>query len=290
MSIHKKQLLRKKEHRLVFDMIKNADIVLQIVDARFPNRCRSQVIENFVNKQGIALIIAINKTDLVPSIITKAWKKILSRELPTVHVSTVERHGTKILREQILRYSNRYPTIVNIVGYPNVGKSSIINVLKGRKSAPTSIRAGYTRSLRKVVISPSITMIDTPGITPTEHLSIEERVFLGTISPEDITDPDVALSYIFNQIEKNSTNSYNHMNALENYLGFQIEGLIEEILEKFARKRGLVKKGNTPQIEEAARIMIRDFSRGKIQYFEIPNNIKGQKSLEKDNLKFNKPL
>ena len=77
MSIHKKQLLRKKEHRLVFDMIKNADIVLQIVDARFPNRCRSQVIENFVNKQGIVLIIAINKTDLVPLIITKAWKKIL---------------------------------------------------------------------------------------------------------------------------------------------------------------------------------------------------------------------
>lgn len=268
MALHKKELLRKKEHRLIFDMIKESSIILQVLDARFPHRCRSQVIENFAEKQNKPIILVINKTDLVPRYITEKWSKIISQDLPTVHISTVERQGTKILRQKILRFSKIRPALVCIVGYPNVGKSSIINVLKGRKSAPTSIRAGYTRSIRKVVISPSITMLDTPGITPTEYLTVQERVFLGTISPEDITDPDLISTFIFDQFRKQ-----NQIKALENYIGAPLENSDEEILTNFALKRGLVKKGKVPQIEEAARIIIRDFSKGKIKYYEAPDKI-----------------
>ncbi|MHA2362442.1 MAG: GTPase [Candidatus Hodarchaeales archaeon] len=266
MSKHKKHLLRKKEHRLVFDMIKEADVTIQILDARFPHRCRSLVIESFAEKNRKPLICCINKTDLVPKKINQKWNAIISQDLPTVHISTVERLGTKIIRQKILRYSGKRPVVVCILGYPNVGKSSLINVLRGRKSAPTSIKAGYTRSLRKVVISPSITMFDTPGITPMENLSIEERVFLGTISPEDISDPDLICTLIFSQFKKQKL-----ISSIEDYLDFPLEGSEEDILTKFAIKRGLFKKGKEPLIQEAARIIIRDFSKGKIKYYEDPD-------------------
>lgn len=267
MAQNKKLLRRRKEHREIFEMINSSDVTVQVLDARFPQKCRNETIESYAKSKGKQVVCCINKADLISQDIAERWKKILSKDLPTVFISALDRQGTSYLRQQIRRYSPQKETLVCVVGYPNVGKSSIINVLRGKRSAPTSPKAGFTRHLRTVKITESLKLIDTPGIAPTDILSVEEEVFLGTVSPEDISNPDIVFTYIVDQFKKQHLEQ-----ELEKYIGTDIDQSSDEILALYAKKRGLIKKGAEPQIEEAARILIRDFMMGKIRYFEDPKN------------------
>jgi ribosome biogenesis GTPase A len=263
-------LKRRKEHRLVYSMIKDSDLTIQILDARYPHRCRSPAIEEIVSTLNKPILNCISKIDLVPKEIANKWKKLLSKSLPTIFISSKERMGTKILRRTIFKYSPfiatpEHPLTICIVGYPNVGKSSLINVLAGRHSAPVSSKAGYTRTIRRVKITPKLYLIDTPGVAPVDSLELTEKVYLGSISPEDLVDPDLIVEYLFNQAKK-----FNQTESWEHYLKQSLEKPTEDILSQFAKQRGLIAKGNEPLIPEAARVVIRDFSKGKIRYFEDP--------------------
>ena len=195
MAQNKKILRRRKEHREIYEMMNESDVTIQVLDARFPQKCRNATIESYAKSKDKQVICCINKADLITQEIAERWKKILSKDLPTVFISAMDRQGTTFLRQQIRRYSPRKEALVCVVGYPNVGKSSIINVLKGKKSAPTSPKAGFTRHLRTVRITESLQLIDTPGIAPMDILSVEEEVFLGTVSPEDISSGDIKPGY-----------------------------------------------------------------------------------------------
>ena len=269
MAQNKRLLRRRKEHREIFEMINESDVTVQVLDARFPQKCRNTTIEEYAKSKNKQVVCCINKMDLVPHEVAERWKKIISKELPTVFISALDRQGTTFLRKEIRRYSESKEALVCVVGYPNVGKSSIINVLRGKRAAPTSPIAGYTRHLRTVRITETLRLIDTPGIAPTDILSIEEEVFLGTVSPEDISNPDIICSYIIDQFKMQHLEK-----EIENYLGKTIQDPIDEILTFVARKRGLLRKNAEPQLEEAARIIIRDFMQGKIRYFEDPKNDK----------------
>lgn len=279
MAQNKKLLRRRKEHREIFEMINESDVTIQVLDARFPQKCRNATIEEFAKSKSKQIVCCINKTDLIPHEIAEQWKKIISKELPTVFISALDRQGTSFLRKNIRRFSEKKEALVCVVGYPNVGKSSIINVLRGKRSAPTSPIAGFTRHLRTVRITETLRLIDTPGIAPTDILSIEEEVFLGTVSPEDISNPDIICSYIFDQFKKEHLEK-----EIENYLGTTVQQTTDEVLHLYAKKRGLLRKNAEPQLDEAARIIIRDFMRGKIRYFENPLNQSDYKnSLEDSN-------
>src|SRR3989304_5838998 len=152
-------LRRRKEHRSVFEVILNSGLTSEILDARFPQRCRSRDLENYVMRKEKPLILCINKSDLIPSRAAEKWKEILSKDFPTVHLSVKDRNGTSVLRRMIFQHCRFDPTpddplTLSICGYPNTGKSSLINILSGRNAAPVSPLAGYTRALRKVKISP----------------------------------------------------------------------------------------------------------------------------------------
>ena len=285
MAQNKKLLRRRKEHREIFEMINSSDVTIQVLDARFPQKCRNATIEQYAKSKDKQVICCINKIDLISHELAEHWKNIISKELPTVFISALDRQGTSFLRKQIRRFSPRKEALVCVVGYPNVGKSSVINVLKGKRSAPTSPKAGYTRHLRTVRITESLELIDTPGIAPTDILSIEEEVFLGTISPEDISNPDIIFSYIIERFKEEHLEK-----ELEKYVGTNIHQSTDRILSFFATKRGLIKKRAEPQIEEAARIIIRDFMTGKIRYFETPKNKSGStRQLEKTDDKNTQP-
>ncbi|OLS23689.1 MAG: putative ribosome biogenesis GTPase A [Candidatus Heimdallarchaeota archaeon LC_3] len=263
-------LKRRKEHRLVYKMMQETDLTIQVLDARFPHRTRSPAIEIIAKSLNKPLLNCISKSDLIPKEVADKWKEYLNQFNPTIHISSRERMGTSRLRRTIFRISpfvpsSLQPLTICIVGYPNVGKSSLINVLAGRHSAPVSIRAGFTRTIRKVKITPKLYLIDTPGVTPIESLELSEKVYLCTISPEDILDPDLIINYLFEQAKK-----FNQVKSWESYLKQSLDQPIESILAKFAKQRGLIRKGNDPQIEEAARVLIRDFSKGKIKYYEDP--------------------
>jgi len=109
---------------------------------------------------------------------TKAY---LSKTAPTVFVSSKDKSGTTILRHQILESAciKGRDILVGTIGYPNVGKSSIINSVTGRHRTSTSPISGHTKGIQKVYAGSRIMFMDTPGVVPFDKTDEYTQGLLG---------------------------------------------------------------------------------------------------------------
>ncbi len=89
------EMRRRKENRWVFELIKTSDVVLEILDGRFPHLTRVSSIEKHITSLSIPLILVLNKCDLVPRNISEKNKRLLQQEFPTASLSAHNRLGTK---------------------------------------------------------------------------------------------------------------------------------------------------------------------------------------------------
>ncbi len=236
--------------RAVNKVIKDSDIVLEVLDARMIDETRNKEIEDKIKKEGKQIIYVINKCDLI----SQAHAEMKKKELfPCVFISSKERLGTKMLREKILRYANKEQVKVGVVGYPNVGKSSIINVLKGVGSAKTSPESGYTKGIQHVRMSNRILLIDTPGVIPYKE---KDESKLGKIAAKNfdvIKDPEgVAIQVI----EENP-------DFIRKTYGIKYDSDAEKTLEDIALKFNKLIKGGMPDTIQAAKIVLKDWQRGR---------------------------
>ena len=125
----------------LFKVIDSSDVVVEVLDARDPLGTRAPHAESFLKKEASHkhLVFLLNKCDLVPTRVTAAWLKHLSKEAPTVafHASITNPFGKgaliNLLRQFAKLHSDKKQISVGFIGYPNVGKSSIINTLKKKK-------------------------------------------------------------------------------------------------------------------------------------------------------------
>ncbi|MHA1941250.1 MAG: YlqF/YawG family GTPase [Candidatus Hodarchaeales archaeon] len=254
---------RKKEHRWVFELIRESDIVLEVVDGRFPHLTRVSSIENLTSRDKIPLIIVLNKCDLLPRKTCERNKEILIKEFPTVYISTQNRQGTKKLRTQISRLSSKKEIKISLVGIPNTGKSSLINILRGKHVTPTGQKPGVTRHKQTVRVSKRILAFDSPGVVPFDHPNLNLQAFLGAYSISNLDDPIDTFDYFLNRIRQ-----YNPKGFIERYNLQSVEKPNEVILEIIARKRGIILKGGKLNLIEAAKIIMREFVSGTIPYWE----------------------
>lgn len=124
----------------LYKVIDSSDVVIQVLDARDPLGTRCPRIEKFLRdeKKHKHLIFILNKVDLVPTWVTQRWVAILSSEYPTVafHASLTHPFGKgsliNLLRQFAKLHIDKKQISVGFIGYPNVGKSSIINTLRGK--------------------------------------------------------------------------------------------------------------------------------------------------------------
>lgn len=150
------------------------------------------------------LILLLNKCDLVPTWVTKNWIKHLSVEFPTIafHASINKPFGKHTLLDLLRQYSkllkDRKHVSVGFVGYPNVGKSSVINTLCGNKSCKAAPVPGETRVWQYVSLTKRVHMIDCPGIVPPEEISDAAKILKGVIRVERVSDPE---NYILPMLE-----------------------------------------------------------------------------------------
>jgi len=250
----------------IWSLVSRADMVLHILDARDPLSTFSRRLVNIVEKKGKKLVIVINKADLVPRSVVEEWKKYFEkRGYLAVYVAASKHMGTLKLRRAIKRSALVLPVVVAVVGYPKVGKSSIINALKGHHSAPTSPHPGspgYTRHFQLYRVDSKILMIDTPGILPVEGDEVEKLI--RGYSPEKLEDPVRPAIMLIEKILKYNPNAF-----LQAY-GIETRDP-ERILEEIAVRRGwFYKTTKEPLIEEAARTIIRDYHDGKIKFYIRP--------------------
>ena len=133
--------------RLVNKVIKDSDILLLVLDARMPELTRNREIESKIKENKKKIIYVLNKADLIEKSHAEKIKKTLN---PCVFVSSKEKLGGTMLFKKIFELSHGEGCSVGVLGYPNVGKSSVINLIKGRKSASTSSYSGHTKGIQFV--------------------------------------------------------------------------------------------------------------------------------------------
>ncbi|VDM02979.1 unnamed protein product [Schistocephalus solidus] len=176
----------------LFKVLDSSDVVLYVLDARDPMGTRSKYIENYMKKEkpNKHFIFVINKVDLVPVWITKRWKMVLSAEYPTlVFHANLNKPLGKVALMGLLRQlaslhaKDRQQISVGIIGYPNVGKSSIINAMRSKKVCNVAPVAGETKVWQYVTLLKSIYLIDCPGVVYPDGATESEMVMKGVVSP-----------------------------------------------------------------------------------------------------------
>ncbi len=241
---------------LVNKVIRNADILLLVLDSRMAESTRNLEIEDKVAQSGKPLIYVLNKCDLVDKEYIEKYKKTLPN---SIFVSAKEHLGTTKLRQKIFINASRLKIDeikVGVLGYPNVGKSSIINALKGKGSTPTSSVSGYTKALQNVNVGGKITLIDTPGVIPyKEHDGVKHNM-IATIDHIKEKDPDVVAQKLMQEFP----------GSIEQCYGMEIIDDKEETLELIAKKFNMMLKGNEPDVMRAARKILYDWQTGKIKH------------------------
>ncbi len=218
-------------------------MVLEVLDARFPDLTRIRGIEEYVRRKGKGLIFVLNKVDLVPKEYAEDWKRVLSKEAPTVFVSTKNRWGTRILRKTIRGITDKRPLYVGIVGYPNVGKSSLVNVLVGRHAAGVSPKPGFTKGEQLLRLSRGVYLIDTPGVVESRDETL--LLLVGGLDPSRARNPELAAHVLLTNLHAMGELPYND-------------------LEEYAKDKGFLLKGGEPDIRRAAVDLLRRFQRGEI--------------------------
>ena len=259
--------MRLASWRLVKELLDLADVALELVDIRDPLATRSPRLESLIRKRGIPFILVLNKSDLVPRSIAEGWKEYfeLREGVRTVYIAARDRKGTRVLRRTIKEVTGKSPITVAIFGIPKVGKSTLINILRGRHSARTSPypgTPGYTTRAQLYKIGGNIYLIDTPGIVPPESNDVESLIRSKAI--DELENPVEVAIKLINKIVKHNPKAFLQVYDIDSTDP-------NEILRAIAIKRGwLYKKDREPILQEAAKALIRDYLDGKIPFYIKP--------------------
>uniref|UniRef100_A0ABI8ACV6 Guanine nucleotide-binding protein-like 3 n=1 Tax=Felis catus TaxID=9685 RepID=A0ABI8ACV6_FELCA len=253
-------------------VIEASDVVLEVLDARDPLGCRCPQVEEAIVQGGQKkLVLVLNKSDLVPKENLENWLNYLKKELPTVvfRASTNLKDKGKIIKHlklkkrapfknevcvgkeglwKLLRsFQETYSKAirVGVIGFPNVGKSSIINSLKQERICNVGVSMGLTRCMQVVTLDKQITVIDSPSciVSP---LNSASTLALRSPASIEMVKPVEAASAILSQAD-----------ARQVVLKFTVPDFKNplEFFTLLAQRRGLHQKGGSPNVEGAAKLM-----------------------------------
>ncbi|XP_065498596.1 guanine nucleotide-binding protein-like 3 [Caloenas nicobarica] len=273
-------------------VIEASDVVLEVLDARDPMGCRCPQLEQAVTCSGgdKKLLLVLNKTDLVPKENLEKWLNYLKKEFPTVAFKSATLMKDRTMQEQVTKRRARVDLSrtteclgskslvkllqeygktqnkaiqVGVVGFPNVGKSSIINSLKGVRACNVGLTRGVTKSMQIVHIDKQTKMLDSPSIIADPSNSALALALRSIIDTEESGSADVleAVDTILNHCSKQQVTIHYSIPDFSD---------TEEFLTLLAQKRGMLKKGGVPDVENVAKILLCDWTGAKISYHSQP--------------------
>lgn len=262
---------RPKYPELVDKIITISDIILQVLDARFIEETRNKELEEEIRRQNKKIIFVLNKSDLVTKVKTNfrpfvkisCTKRKGGRELRAMiqkEAGKLKKKTGKILKGAKIKESSDEKITIGVIGYPNTGKSSTINLLVGGPKAKTAAEAGFTKNIQKIKLTKDIQLLDSPGVIPKKEYSgtdtdaITLHTKVGGRSYSKVKDPEIIVSNLlqeYPQIEK-----FYKINSKQN---------AEILIEKLGRQKEFLKKGGKVNEDKTARLILRDWQDGKIK-------------------------
>jgi nuclear GTP-binding protein len=300
----KRDTSRKAFDKIFKEVIDSADVVLYVLDARDPEGTRSKEVERTImssdggNKR---LILVLNKIDLVPPPVLRAWMTHLKRYFPTIplrasnpapnaktfdHKALTVKGSSEVLFRALKSYAQskqlKRSISVSVIGYPNVGKSSVINALTSRlggrgTACAVGAEAGVTTGMQEVKLDNKLKILDCPGIVfPSQHLSKTDEqarlILLNAVPPKDIEDPLPAVKLLLERLSASPDllDKLHQVYALPPLMTGAGGDTLTDFLVQVARKRGRLGKGGVPNLHGAAQAVLTDWRDGRIQGWVDP--------------------
>lgn len=245
--------------------VKEADIIVHVLDARLPELTRSPDIEKTARHYGKDIVYVLNKADLVsPTFLAKS-KAVLGDQAIAVSVS--KRQGVKDLKERLYTIARRRGkheddgAKVCFVGYPNVGKSSIINILARRARTHVSAKAGTTRGVQWVNMS-WLKFLDSPGVIPIHEFDERMLALMSAKNPEDLKKPEQTAFYLLNFFKEISLSTLEKVCA---HYRVPYHEDLNEIFLAIGKRNHFLVKGGEIDTRRTALTLVRDWQRGRLR-------------------------
>lgn len=253
----------------LYKVIDSSDVVVQVLDARDPQGTRCYHLEKHLkeNCKHKHLILLLNKCDLVPAWATKGWLKVLSKEYPTLafHASINKSFGKgsllSVLRQFSRLKSDKQSISVGFVGYPNVGKSSVINTLRTKNVCKVAPIPGETKVWQYITLTKRIFLIDCPGVVYQNRDSETDIVLKGVVRVTNLHDAAEHIGEVLKRVKREHLQRAYKINEWEDDNDFLLQ---------LCKSSGKLLKGGEPDFMTAAKMVLHDWQRGKIPFFVPP--------------------
>lgn len=275
-----------KTKRMIAEQIKNVDAVCEILDSRIPISSRNPDVDELT--VGKPRLVVLNRVDQADPEATKKWAACFRAKGYAVLESNAkggmgtakfESAVRELLADKLRAYAEKGMTgrvvRVMILGIPNVGKSTFINKVAGRKTAKTEDRPGVTRSKQWVPIGKGLELLDTPGILwpKFEDQSVGLNLaFTGAVK-DDILDVESLgchlMAYLGERYPEAVKTGYKLSALPEREDGENDVAYGYRLLEAAGRKRGFLISGGEVDTERMAKILLDEFRGGKLGRFTL---------------------
>jgi hypothetical protein len=255
---------------IVEDVIENSDFVIEVIDARMPEMTRNMNAENLVESRGKKLIIVANKADFLSKEAMNLYKNKIGK-IPFFFVSIRNRKGVTLLKwglfKIIKKMSNNRMINIGVIGYPNTGKSSLINALCGRRAIAVGSKPGTTRCDQLVKMSSNIMLIDTPGVIPMTDGDETKQILMNTRDPSNAKRIDEAANEIVRIFLEQNKKTFEEMYKVKT------QGKsFGEIVNEIGLSNNMLIKGGKVDARRVYLRLINDWQKGKILLKENHNS------------------
>jgi ribosome biogenesis GTPase A len=291
--------------KAIGERIKDIDVVIEMLDARLPGSSANPMLGDITH--GKPTLKVLNKQDLADPERTALWLDHYNaidgvRALPLDASMTTPARALVAACHSLApnRGGMAKPMRVLICGIPNVGKSTLINTLKGKRAAKTGDEAGVTKLEQRITIADDFYLYDTPGLLWPRIIVAKSGYNLaasGAIGRNAFNEEEVALE-LLDYLRQNCPKALEERYKIENATALSDE----EILEAIGRKRGALLSGGRINLQKAAEIAIYDFRQSSLgrltletpdefaQWLVLGQKLDAERQLKKDAIELDRKI